>query len=151
MTDSKSSTKKKTRRDGYKYPALQNSQNLKSRQEEISDVNEYFNTLPDDIVETTLNDGTVVKMNVKDYMNQFMSEYNNAAGVAKDDTEALHNTEELRKACRDRNNQRNACIYTREKAQNKLKFVEKHEDLENMPVDVFSKPVREKRKKQKKK
>lgn len=134
MKDSKDSTKKKTRRDGYKYPALQNSQNLKSRQEEITDVNEYFHLLSDE---------------EKEWMNQFMSEYNNAAGVAKDDTDALHNTEELRKACRDRNNQRNHCIYTREKAQNKLKFVEKHEDLEQMPVDVFSKPVREKRKKKK--
>lgn len=131
--DSSDCTKKKTtRRDSYQYPAVENSQNLKSRQDDINDVQSYFGSLAE---------------SDKEWMNKFMSEYNNAEGVGAEDTEALHNTEELRKACRDRNNARNRCLYTQEKAQDKLRFMERIEELEGLPVDVFSKPVKKKRKK----
>lgn len=133
MKDLKSSTKKKaSRRDKVQYPAVKPEYNLKSRQDDIEDVQSYFNELND---------------TDKEWMNKFMSEYNNASGVADDDTDALHNTQELRKACRDRNNNRNACIYSREKAQKKLQFVEKIEEFEKMDVDVFCKPVKRKRSK----
>jgi hypothetical protein len=132
MTTSKKSTKKSTRRDKYQYSAVENSVNLRSRQDDIEDVNSYFDQLSD---------------SEKEWMNKFMSEYNNAEGVADNDTEALHNTQELRKACRDRNNARNRCLYTQEKAQNRLKYVEKIEEFEKMNLDVFSKPIKKKRKK----
>lgn len=129
-------TKKSTRRDKYKYRNVEPSVNLKSRQDDIQDVQSYFNTLSDAD---------------KEWMNKFMGEYNNASGVADDDTSAIHNTQELRKACRDRNNQRNSDVYTREKARNNLKYVEKNEDFENLAVDVFSKEVKKPRSKKKKK
>lgn len=133
MKDLKNSTKQKpSRRSKVQYPAVKPEYNLKSRQDDIEDVQSYFNEL---------NDAD------KEWMNKFMSEYNNASGVADDDTDALHNTQELRKACRDRNNNRNACIYSREKAQKKLQFVEKIEEFEKMDVDVFCKPVKRKRSK----
>lgn len=148
MKDLKSSTKKKaSRRDKVQYPAVKPEYNLKSRQDDIEDVQSYFGELPDSNIDVVLNDGTVAKMNPKEWMNKFMSEYNNAEGVADDDTDALHNTEELRKAARDRNNARNRCLYTQEKSQNKLKYVEKIEEFEKMDVDVFCKPVKRKRSK----
>lgn len=132
MTNSENSTKKKTRRDKFKYPAVEKTQNLLSRQDDIDDVKSYFNQLNDE---------------EKAWMNKFMSEYNNAEGVADDDFDALHNTQELRKACRDRNNARNRCLYTQEKAQNKLKLTEHINEFEKMAIDVFSKPVKKKRSK----
>lgn len=128
--------KNSTRRDKYKYSAIEKSQNLKSRQEEIDDVRSYWNQLND---------------TEKEWMNKFMDEYNNASGVADADTDALHNTQELRKACRDKNNARNADIYTREQSRGRLKQFEMNTELEKMPVDDFSKPVRKKRSKNKKK
>lgn len=126
--------KKITQRDKYQYSSLEKSQNLKTRQDDIDDVKEYFNQLNDE---------------EKTWMNKFMAEYNNAEGVADNDIDALHNTVELRKAARDRNNARNRCIYTQEKAQNRLKYIEKNTELEKLPVDEFSKPVRKSRKKKK--
>lgn len=127
--------KKTTRRDKYQYASVEKSQNLLTRQEEVEDVRSYWNQLNDD---------------EKAWMNKFMAEYNNAEGVADDDTEALHNTQELRKACRDKNNARNRCLYTQQKAQGKLKYTEFIEDFEKMPVDVYSKPVKKKRQRKKK-
>ena len=123
-------TKKTSRRDKYTYPAVEKGQNLKSRQEAIDDVRSYWDQL---------------NGSEKEWMNKFMAEYNNA-DFRHDNP--LH-TGELELECYKRNNDRNADVYTREMSQNKLKFVEKHEDFEKMDVDVFSKPVKKRRSKKK--
>ena len=42
----------------------------------------------------------------------------------------INKTKKQKKKVYDKNNARNRCIYTREKAQSKLKFVERAEDLD---------------------
>jgi hypothetical protein len=76
-------------------------------------------------------------------MNRFMEEYNNAN--FDHDGPRIHKTKAQKKACYDRNNARNRCIFTQEKAQDKLKYVERREEFEKLDVDVFSKPVDKKK------
>lgn len=107
--------KKKNRRDGYTCPALEKSVNLKTRQEEIEDINTYFDSLPED---------------AKKWMNSYVEEEVHAN--LKHKGQKLNKTKADKKRIYNKNNARNRCIYTKEKAQNKLKFVEKLEDFEEL-------------------
>lgn len=137
--------KKKSRRDKIKYPALDQSVNLKSRIDEVNDVQSYAKNLPDELTEVTLNDGTKKMMNPKEWMNNFMEEYNNANFQHKG--ERIHKTKKLKRACEHKNNARNRCIYTQEASKNRLKQVERIEEFEKLEISEFSKPVKMKRKK----
>lgn len=81
--------------------------NLKTRCEEIEDLASYAKKLsPED----------------REWLNRFSEEYicaNMNHSGAK-----LHNTKEMVKSIYDRNNARNRCIYTREKAQGCMNYIE---------------------------
>lgn len=105
--------KKVTRRSRFQYPAVEPSVNLKTRQEEIEDVKSYFHKLsPED----------------KKWMNSFMEEENNANFNHGGPT--LNKSKDEKKRIYNKNNARNRCIMTREKAQDKLVYVEKLDDFE---------------------
>ena len=65
-------------------------------------------------------------------MNQFMKEYNDAH--TKD--AVFHKTASERKICNDKNNARNRCWYTEEKAANRLNLVETDQELESLVDDI---------------
>lgn len=105
--------RKQSKRNSYQYPALEPSVNLKTRQEAIEDVKSYFHKLsPEE----------------KKWMNSFMEEENNAN--FNHSGPKLNKTKDEKKKIYNRNNARNRCIFTREKAQDKLSYVERAEDLE---------------------
>ncbi len=92
--------------------------NLKTRQEAIADVKSYFHKLsPEE----------------KEWMNAFMEEENNAN--FNHSGPKLNKTSEDKKRIYNKNNARNRCIFTREKAQNTLAFFERVEDLEKKIED----------------
>jgi hypothetical protein len=104
---------KKSRRSRFKYPAVESSVNLITRKEEIEDVKSYFHKLsPEE----------------KEWMNSFVEE-EVCANFNHKGTK-INKTKKDRKKIYDKNNARNRCIYTREKAQDKLKFMENLNDLE---------------------
>jgi hypothetical protein len=105
--------RKQNKRNSFQYPALEPSVNLKTRQEAIEDVKSYFHKLsPEE----------------KKWMNAFMEEENNAN--FNHSGPKLNKTRDEKKKIYNRNNARNRCIFTREKAQDKLSYVERAEDLE---------------------
>jgi hypothetical protein len=105
--------RKKPKRSLTLYPALEPGLNLKTRQEEIDDVRSYFHKLsPEE----------------KAWMNAFMEEENNAN--FNHNGPKLNKSREDKKRIYNKNNARNRCILTREKAQGKLVFYERLEDLE---------------------
>jgi len=95
--------------------SLKISDNMSRRREDVEDVNQYIDQL-----------NTEERL----WMAKFMTEYNNAALDYKDLSNNLHNTPELKKACTDRNNARNRCIYTREKAKGMLNYAGSDSELE---------------------
>lgn len=104
---------KSNKRSSFLYPAIEPSVNLKTRKEAIEDVKSYFHKLtPEE----------------KKWMNAFMEEENNAN--FNHSGPKLNKTKEEKKKIYNRNNARNRCIFTREKAQDKLNYVERAEDLE---------------------
>jgi hypothetical protein len=105
----------KTKRDKVKYKALDPELNLKTRYEEIADVATYAKKIPDREIEVTLADGTVKKMNPKEWLNSFMEETVCANFNHKGDRIIKDKEGELE--CYRRNNQRNRCVYTKQKAQ----------------------------------
>jgi hypothetical protein len=100
MTKRKAVKKSKNRRESKKYPALDVSVNLRTRQDLID--YDYINKLSD---------------KDKAWLNKFTEEFINARVDSKNLKKNLHNTEALKKDCYDRNNARNRCILTRTKAQ----------------------------------
>ena len=74
----------------------------------------------------------------KAWLNQFMKEYNDAH--TKD--AVFHKTAAERKICHDKNNARNRCWYTEEKAANRLNLIETDQELESM-VDDFDNEINE--------
>lgn len=101
--------KKKTSRQSLKYPALSPQHNLLTRFDEIEDVASYAHTL-----------------NEKDreWLNSFIEEevcanFNHKGPKLND-----QNDPATRSRIYDRNNARNRCIYTREKAQSCLNYLE---------------------------
>ena len=113
--NTKNGAKKPSRRSQLQYPALEPSVNLKTRQEAIEDVKSYFHKLsPED----------------KDWMNRYMEEENNAN--FNHGGPILNKSREEKKRIYNKNNARNRCIMTREKAQDKLVFFERPEDVEKI-------------------
>lgn len=69
----------------------------------------------------------------KAWLNQFMSEYNEASvGSEEEPTGVFHRTKKERKLCTDRNNARNRCWYTEESAANRLNLVENDGEMERL-------------------
>ena len=99
--------KKITKRNKEKYKEVRPNLNLKSRYEELQDINDYFDTLPP---------------KEKEWMNKFVGEYVNAS--FKKDTKHLHKTKKLKKACYDKNNSRNRDIMTKKKITASLNYLE---------------------------
>ena len=109
MKNTKGKVKKKiNRRNQTKYPALQPQFNLKSRSDEIQDLNSYSDQLND---------------KEKEWLNKFAEEYINGYFPKKNSPaykKRLHKTKELELSCYNRNNDRNRCILSRAKTRNKL-------------------------------
>lgn len=101
-------SEKKTKRSRIKYPALDATVNLKTRQDLISDY-DYINKLTP---------------KEKEWLNKFTKEYVNAELNSKQPKKNFHKTKKLKKDCYDRNNARNRCIYTRSKASWNLNYIE---------------------------
>lgn len=89
----------KNRRESKKYPAVDVTLNLKTRYEEISDVAEYFDTLPED---------------AKEWMHSFVEEYINAKFNHKG--KKIHRKTKQKREIYNRNNARNRDILTQSKA-----------------------------------
>lgn len=106
-----------SRREHVKYPNLNPSYNLKSRHDDIIDVLEYWDELSEE---------------EKKWMHKFMAEYNNNDFSHED---PLHNTIELKKACRRRNNAKFADLYTKEKAKSRLGHLEEYHQTDNDMLD----------------
>ena len=104
---------KNPRRSDYEFPSLEPSVALARRRDAVEDVASYAHKLSHD---------------EKAWMNQFMSEYNEA--VTKD--AVFHITAEERKICNDINNSRNRCDYTIAAASNKLNLVENDWEMERI-------------------
>lgn len=81
---------------------------LKTRYEEVADLASYAH-----------------KLSYKDkkWLNDFAKEYISAS-FSKDPTKHLHNTDELRKSCYNRNNHRNSDIFTQHKAMGTMNYLE---------------------------
>jgi hypothetical protein len=104
-----STTKKKSRRSRTKYPALDPGLNLKTRTDLID--YDYIDKL---------------SPREKKWLNKFTEEYAGASLNAQDLKKNLHNTEALKKDCYDRNNARNRCILTLQRAQGKIEYTEEN-------------------------
>lgn len=113
MGSKKVTKKKKTRRNQFKYPAVESSVNLITRKEEIEDVKSYFHKLSDE---------------EKEWMNSFMEE--EVCANFNHKGPKINKTKKEKKRIYDKNNARNRCIQTRETAQNTLKYIERVEDLD---------------------
>ena len=61
-------------------------------------------------------------LDAAEWLNKFNEEYVNAS--FRPEKKHLHRTKKMRRDTYNRNNARNRCIYTREKAQGKLDFIE---------------------------
>ncbi len=116
----KNGPKSLNRRNRVKYPALNPSYNLKTRTDEITDVIEYAKNIPDDYRDPAT--GVLVK----EFLNSFVEETINA-NFAHKGPKLLKNVEQKRERYR-ANNSRNKDIYTREKAQGKLNYIEDIKD-----------------------
>lgn len=102
--------KKQNKRSRVKYAALNPAYNLKTRTDLID--YDYIDKLSE---------------REKAWLNKFTQEYVNAGKLNKKDR-PLHKTQELRKDCYDRNNARNRCQYTRQKASIGNKYLEEHKN-----------------------
>lgn len=94
---------------------MEKSVNLKTRREEIEDVASYFDKL---------------SPAEKDWMNSFVEEEINAN--FKHSGPKLNKSKADKKRVYNRNNARNRCVFTREKAQNALNYKERLEDFEDI-------------------
>lgn len=99
--------KRKTKRTSKKYPNLNPNVNLKTRWDEILDI-DYVDALTD---------------KEKQFLNDFMGEYVNAS-IPKDKKKRIHKTKKDVKSIYDKNNARNRCIYSRSKASGSLVHIE---------------------------
>lgn len=111
--------KKKTKsKNGWnKDPlaSLKIKDNMLRRVDDVEDVNEYLHLLSSE---------------EKLWMAKFMDEYNNARLDFEDYSKNMVPTAEWKKICTDRNNARNRCTYTIEKAQNGLDMAGDDKSLE---------------------
>lgn len=111
------------RRSRVKYSALDPTYNLKTRADEINDIREYAKTIPDDMVDPK--SGKLVK----EWLNSFAEEHINANFKHKG-VKIMKKVKEKRERYR-ANNRRNQDIYTKEKAQGKLNYIEDAKDTFN--------------------
>ena len=119
------SKRKRTQRSKTKYPALNPGLNLKTR----TDLIDY------DYVDK-------LSKREREWLNKFTEEYVNASVDSKNLKKNLHNTEELKKDCYDRNNARNRCILTLQRAQGKIEYTEENTKIlgEN-PEEMLNKEM----------
>lgn len=109
--------KKKSGRAGMKYPALNAKLNLKTRYEEIEDLQSYAGKLNDE---------------EKEWLNAFAQEeicanFNHRGPKLNDQSDPA-----VRSRIYNRNNERNRCIMTREKAQGCMNYLDEMDiDKEN--------------------
>ncbi len=82
------------------------------------------------------------KKREKEWLNKFTEEYVNASVDSKNLKKNLHNTEELKKDCYARNNARNRCILTLQRAQGKIEYTEENTKIlgEN-PEEMLNKEM----------
>lgn len=116
----KKKQKKKTMRNNVKYAGMNPLVNLKTRAEEIQDI-DYFHKLND---------------KEKAFMNAFIEEWVNAN--TKHKGKKLHKTRKERKIIYDRNNRRNRDAFTKTKTVNNLYYYE-NSDIKNFleePMDI---------------
>lgn len=99
---------KKTKRSRTKYPNLYPELNLKTRSEEISDINSYIGKLNDE---------------EKAWLNKFVGESINAS-FSKNNSENLHKRKAQRLEAYTRNNARNRDILTKAKAMGDAVYIE---------------------------
>lgn len=99
---------KKTKRSRTKYPNLYPELNLKTRLEEISDINSYIGKLNDE---------------EKAWLNKFVGESINAS-FSKNNSENLHKRKAQRLEAYTRNNARNRDILTKAKAMGDAVYIE---------------------------
>ena len=110
-TNTKFKTKdaSKSKRSRTKYRALDPNLNLRSRADLLEIDTKYLNDLK-------------ANPEAMDYLNKFNEEYVNAS--FNKHRKHIHKSKKLKRDSYNRNNARNRCIYTREKAQGKLDFIE---------------------------
>lgn len=102
---------KKTKRSKTKYPSFKPSLNLKTRYEEINDI-DYINQLDD---------------KEKEWMNNFNEEWINASLNHRG--KKFHKTKKERKIIYDKNNARNRDSFTRAKASGTLNYIDEDKSL----------------------
>lgn len=126
LTKKASSTRKpKTRRSRTKYPALNPGLNLKTR----TDLIDY------DYVDK-------LSPSEKKWLNKFTEEYVGASLDTENPKKNLHNTKSLKKDCYDRNNARNRCILTLQKAQSKIEYTEENKKvLGENPEEILNREL----------
>lgn len=93
----------KKRRSDVKFPGLNPNYNSKIKQEYLD--YDYVNKLSE---------------SDKAFLNKFTEEFYGAALDVHNLENNLHNTQQLKKDCQDRNNSRNRCIYSIQRAQGRL-------------------------------
>ena|ERR1035437_7836470 len=126
-TEVKPSTRKaKSKRSRTKYPALNPGLNLKTRTDLID--YDYLDKL---------------SPSEKKWLNKFTEEYTNDSFDRDDYRKNLVVKKEAdRKDCDDRNNARNRCILTMQRAQNKIEYIEENKKvLGENPEEVLNKEI----------
>ncbi len=111
----------KKRRSQVKNPYLKKQYNSRVRQEYL-DADYTDNLSPE----------------LREYYNKFIGEFYGADLNFEDLSQNLHNTEELKKDCTDRNNAQNRCQYGIAKAGNKIDW-----EKEPLNVDYAAEPENE--------
>lgn len=128
--------KKITKRDNIKYPALDPNYNLKTRIELIDDLFDYSQDLSE---------------KDKDYLNRFSEEFNNAnfnhegKRVHPKKTKKIKyktrrgkkTVDKYKKDAEDRNNSRNRCLYTKNKAFGAIDYIQDMEDRGEENENLF--------------
>lgn len=97
-----------------KYPYLHADLNLKSRYEEIEEISSYVHDLPEE---------------AQAWMNSFVAEY--VCADFRHGGEVVNTTKEDRRECWSKNNNRNRCIYNKEKSYGSLNYIE---DMSNSEI-----------------
>lgn len=104
---------KKTKRSRSKYPSFKPTLNLKTRFEEINDI-DYLAKLDD---------------SAKEWLNNFNEEWINASLNHRG--KKFHKTKKERKIIYDKNNARNRDSFTRAKASGTLNYIDEDKSLSN--------------------
>jgi hypothetical protein len=109
------------KRTKTKYPNVKPGVNLKTRAEELLDIQSYFNKLPEE---------------AKEWIEQYAKENINAAPDTKNPENNLSQDPGYLKSIWAKNNARNACVWTRAKASNSANLLEDN-DTQYNPEDYL--------------